>query len=337
MIKKTNLPFGIIISVIFSLMALSIKGTRQGDLNTAVAIATLAYNFLYGMICWTVFSLLIYHREKLGINVKSVSFGMMGVLGNALLLFMFDQLFGYFYPNSLQFHSPEVWIMYVATLVRGIVVGSLYYFINLYIALLKDSQLQQLEVEQLKRAQLEARMSSLREQLSPHFLFNTLSTLSTLSTETAVKDYVAELANVYRYALVNKEADKILLQDELDFTNAYLHIMKIRLEDALFIKIKIDKNLSAYKMIPFSLQLLVENAIKHNIASISKPLNIEIYNEEKNNIVVKNNIQEKKASLPTTGIGLANLMSRYELIYRKPIEILRTEQYFAVKLPISEK
>jgi len=93
--KKTNLPFGIIISVIFSLMALSIKGTRQGDLNTTVIVATLSYNLLYGMICWTVFSQLIFHREKLGINVKSVSFGVMAVLGNALFLFLFVQIWSF--------------------------------------------------------------------------------------------------------------------------------------------------------------------------------------------------------------------------------------------------
>ncbi|MCT3914445.1 hypothetical protein CMU59_18295 [Elizabethkingia anophelis] len=332
--KQTNFLFGIIFSFIFSLMALSIKGSRYGDFSLLLATSTVIYNFLYGITCWIIFNRLIHFRFLLGLNINSFKVGAVSILGSALLLFVFDFTYDYFFPNSLQFQFTDLRLMYVGTLLRGIVVSGLYYFIQLYILLLKDSQLQELEVEQLKLAQLEARMSSLRAQLSPHFLFNSLNTLSILSSDSIVKSYIRELANIYRYVLVHKDCELVFVHEELDFTNAYLHIMKNRLGKALIIDISIDLGLLYYRMIPFSLQLLAENAIKHNIASLSKPLRIEIYNEGKQYIVVRNNLQPKVSIDGGTGIGLYNLMSRYELTLDKTIEIVSTENFFMIKLPI---
>jgi len=125
-------------------------------------------------------------------------------------------------------------------------------------------------------------------------LFNTLNTLSTLTTDKTIKDYVAQLADVYRYVLENKTHNTTTLSNELAFAKAYLYIMQIRFDEALKVEINIDGILGKALIATFSLQLLLENAMKHNIASLSNPLHILLYNEGNGFIVVENNLQEKK-------------------------------------------
>lgn len=251
-----------------------------------------------------------------------------------MLTFLYDYLFSFFTDSTLQF--PEITgnkRIYVL-LLRGVLVSGLFYFINYYLHVLAEKQKSKIEIEQLKQAQLAANLSSLKEQLSPHFLFNTLNTLSSLTQEKMVKDYVAELANVYRYVLQYKELDTATLQQEILFIESYLYILKTRLENAIDVTMNVDNAVMYSKIPPLTLQLLIENAIKHNVASASRQLKIEIKNTTDNFLVITNNFQSKKTIQASTGTGLSNVLQRYRLLFNKEIIIEKTDTSFTVKLPI---
>lgn len=256
------------------------------------------------------------------------------ILCVALLTYVYDYLFSFFTDFILQFPETSGNRRAYMLLLRGLLVSGLFYFINYYLYVLAEKQKRTIEVEQLKQAQLTANLSSLKEQLSPHFLFNTLNTLSSLTQEKPVKDFVAELANVYRYVLQYKKLDTASLQQEIIFIESYLYILKTRLENAIDVTIDIDTDAMQSKLPPLTLQLLIENAVKHNVAAAGAQLKIEIRNDKDNFLVVSNNYQPKISVQPSTGTGLSNVLERYRLLFGKEIIIEKTESFFAVKLPL---
>jgi LytS/YehU family sensor histidine kinase len=190
------------------------------------------------------------------------------------------------------------------------------------------------EVEQLKKENLEAQLNSLKQQISPHFLFNSLSTLQTIVPNESAKEFIAKLSEVYRYLLSNSENHLVSLREELDFSQSFLYILKERFEDGLLVTLTIDPAVLDLQIPPFSLQLLIENAIKHNSISFEEPLQISISNDNDKNIVVWNNLQPKISVEKSTKIGLENIQKRYLLLSKKEIEIFKNGTQFLVKLPL---
>lgn len=191
------------------------------------------------------------------------------------------------------------------------------------------------DLKRLKNNNLNAQLQLLKQQISPHFLFNALSTLQSITKEEDTKNYILQLSNIYRYLLQKNDDDFVCLQEEIQFVNSYLYILKERFEDGLNIDINIDDDAIRKLIPPLSLQILIENAVKHNIVSWEKPLQIEIYNED-DFIIVKNNLQPKASTL-SFGIGLNNIKKRYDLLNNKNIEIKQDENFFIVKLPLITK
>ncbi len=191
----------------------------------------------------------------------------------------------------------------------------------------------ELKAAQAQQFALEARISSLREQLSPHFMFNSLNTLSSLISDERAQYFVGQLANVYRYLLDSREQSTVSLNKEIEFTMSYWHIIKERYESAVELNIVLNTDNAMQRIPPLALQTLVENAIKHNIATESRPLKISIH-ECEDKIIIENNFQPKATQEDSTGVGLYNLAERYRLFFDKEIEIERTEKHFTVKLPI---
>ena len=192
-----------------------------------------------------------------------------------------------------------------------------------------------INAEKLKTESIASRYESLKNQVNPHFLFNSLNALSQLVYEdqaVAVK-FIKKLSDVYRYVLDIREKEVVKLSDELAFLEAYVFLQKIRFEENLKININLPHNAEAM-IAPLSLQILVENAIKHNIISADEPLQINVYLEEDNFIVVKNNVQIKNIREPSSGIGLSNIKSRYEYLTPKPVEVLPGAHEFLVKIPV---
>ena len=201
--------------------------------------------------------------------------------------------------------------------------------------LVKQAESDQLKNEQLERSKAEAELEALKNQVDPHFIFNSLNTLSYLIDEwpAKAKQFNDNLAGVYRYILQNKARDLVMMKEELEFVNHYFLLLKIRFGNAVQLNISIDEKDSEQCLIPpISLQVLVENAIKHNEFSEAHPLHIDIYfaNDE---LVVKNEIRKKQLR-HSSQIGLKNLDERYKLITTKNIQVTEMNDHFRVQLPV---
>jgi LytS/YehU family sensor histidine kinase len=215
---------------------------------------------------------------------------------------------------------------------RGIIVSSLTYFAVYYYRLLFLLQRSRLENERLNQENLYAQLASLREQISPHFLFNSLNTLSTLSHEEPVKEYILKLSEVYRYVLQYQQQNIVPVKEELAFVRSYVYILESRFEDGLKVNIRIDPHCLHRKILPFALQLLVENAVKHNAISYTKPLAIDIYDENES-LVVENDLRARATTHGDYSTGLDSLAKRYRLTAAKEIVVMRNAAKFKVQIP----
>src|SRR6185295_12470087 len=204
------------------------------------------------------------------------------------------------------------------------------------IFLVKESESEMIRNEQLERARAEAELEALKNQIDPHFIFNSLNTLSHLIDNNPAKarQFNDNLADVYRYILQNKARDLVLLREELQFLQSYFLLLQIRFEKAVELQLNLrDETLDQYLIPPISLQILAENAIKHNEFSEASPLLIEI--EMKNDeLVIHNPVHRKVLRKASSKIGLQNLGERYKMTTNKEIIIKDEEKDFTVILPI---
>ncbi|MCJ7448664.1 MAG: histidine kinase [Bacteroidales bacterium] len=188
--------------------------------------------------------------------------------------------------------------------------------------------------QKLREENLIFQNETLKNQVNPHFLFNSLNTISSLiqlQPETAEK-FINNLSSVYRYILENGPRDKVALKSELDFIIGYFNLHEVRDEEKIILNIE-EIDTGKFEILPVSLQILIENAIKHNIATRENPLRISIYIEGQY-IVVNNNLQKKATQLQSMKIGLKNLSERIRLTTGKDLVIEETNNYFVVKLPL---
>ncbi len=243
-------------------------------------------------------------------------------LGNSILGYIFDE--SYNHPLRSKIVLP---IILISTMTMAIY-EALYYYIRLKESIRVE--------EQTKRAIVQAQLDALRNQAQPHFFFNTLNTLRDIidqNTKEEAKEFVNRLSEVYRFILESGNSNLISLADELKFAEAYMHIQKERFGQNLSIKWNINERKKEYLIIPMSLQLLLENAVKHNVISKAKPLEIYVETQD-DRLIVYNKIVPKSTHLPTTKLGLKNITSRYRLISEEEILISKKEGIFKVSLPL---
>lgn len=196
-----------------------------------------------------------------------------------------------------------------------------------------------LEAEKLKKENMEAQFDMLRNQINPHFLFNNLNALSSLiyTDQDAAARFVEELSGVYRYLLENKYKTIVPLKTEIAFIDAYIFLLKVRFRENLKFDIKIPEQYHNRQLPPLTLQMLVENAIKHNIVSREEPLSIKVFVDEKEYLVVSNNLQRRPDTANSTGTGLNNIISRYRYFTGKPVHISTSESCFTAQLPLLQE
>ena len=192
------------------------------------------------------------------------------------------------------------------------------------------------ESEQLKKVTLQSRLDGLKEQVNPHFLFNSLNSLSSLISEDPKKasKFLDEMSKVYRYLLRNNEEGLTTLTAELQFIRSYFHLLKTRYGEGIDIRINVDASFMNSLIPPLTLQLLVENAVKHNVILKEKPLQIEIVTSKDGKLTVKNCLQPKVAKAPSTKIGLNNIISKYKLLNQPEIDVHETGKEFIVTVPL---
>lgn len=239
------------------------------------------------------------------------------------VIFFYDYALGFRFLGDVQ---QMVWTTLSITFIITLFMHSRSFLRNWKAAELNSAQLQ--------KESMKAQYDSLKSQVNPHFLFNSLNALTNLIYEDQDKAarFVKQLSEVYRYVLDTQGREVVSLAEEVKFLRSYLFLQQIRFGD----KLKVDLGLDAanIQVAPLVLQMLVENAIKHNVISSESPLTIRIYGE-KENIVVENNIHKKNV-LPeeSKGIGLENIRRRYSFLSSNKIEVVNTGQLFTVKLPV---
>lgn len=183
-----------------------------------------------------------------------------------------------------------------------------------------------------------AKFESLKSQIDPHFLFNSLNVLSSLIEENPdnAQRFTTSLSKIYRYVLEQKDKELVSVDEELRFAKTYMNLLKMRFENSLFYELPTEEINPEAKVVPLSLQLLLENTVKHNIVSERKPLHIRI-SIKNNYLVVENDFQKKEVLQDRKGVGLENIVNRYGIITDRKILIEQNEKIFAVKIPILTK
>ncbi|MFC5408978.1 sensor histidine kinase [Larkinella bovis] len=189
---------------------------------------------------------------------------------------------------------------------------------------------------ELKKLHMERQLDSLKQQVNPHFLFNSLNSLTALISENPEKAevFAEELSSVYRYVLRANEQNLTELDTELAFIQSYYHLLKTRYGAGLALDVKIDSTYARYQLPPLTLQLLLENAVKHNVALVDQPLKITIKTNQTACILVSNNLQKKQSRVLSNGIGLTNILAKYQMLGQSAPTIEEVSGQFIVRLPL---
>ena len=230
------------------------------------------------------------------------------------------------YPSESQFLVLNIYGLLFIVPIVSINFGSFF---------LTEWKKSERQVKELEKENLLSQFQSLQSHIDPHFLFNNLNILSTLIKEKKAIDFLENFADIYRYLLNFKGSELVTLSEELDSLSSYFYILRIRFSDALRIDISVPPELQTKNVLPLSIQMLIENAVKHNVISVNRPLLIKLFTEDNQYIVVKNNIQTKyvdKSKLTNT--GLKNIINRYRYYTENKVSVIQTENEFIVKLPL---
>ena len=253
-----------------------------------------------------------------------VLFLFVGVLSTII-----SQLLGIWFKGGLTAYEYSI-IQFVKDLVFFI---TSVFVTNLIYLIIKNQE----RIEENKNLTIENfknRYNALKNQTDPHFLFNSLNSLNGLIgyDDERAHEYLIQLSSVFRYTI--QERSVVTLSDELEFAESYIYLMKIRYGDAISVNIHILDSYRDYYILPFAIQTLVENAVKHNIASLQKPLSLVIKITEDETIIVENNLQPRQDMRYGNGLGLSNLNERYWLMFRKNINIQADNSVFRVEIPL---
>ncbi len=334
--QKVLLPIALLVAFLLTLpRVLSHYSITEElvDSFTTASIHDIFFRFIFATVLfWSVLQLNTNWKYVLKNNSRNKRIGFL-VFSNTLLFVFFVGIFNYFYPILVGQNIPKNelglvhFVYFIVALILVFVSGVLRY------QLIHKEDV--IEKEKLKQEKLKSELAALKNQINPHFLFNSLNSLNTLvqGNEEATM-FVNKLSSLYRYILQSGSQDLVPLGDELAFLKSYVHLIKTRYRDRFSITIEIDEKWLPAKIPVLSLQLLIENAVKHNEISESLPLQVNVFTDE-GHLVVENKIQPKSTAVDSTGNGLANLAKRYDLLENKRIAISNTNNIFRVKLPLN--
>ena len=343
MIQKLikELPRAIVLSIAITILLFLVKiitGVAvQFDVNLLV---NFGYTFLYGMVLYMGnASLFIYFDEKFQterFSKKRITIGFLSsfVLSMVLIfilrvyedVFIERASFTAFFANE----KPSNYL--VATIITFIVTLAFHAFY-----FYKTIQENKVKEQKIIATTANAQFESLKNQIDPHFLFNSLNVLSSLIEENPAnaQKFTTSLSKIYRYVLEQKNKELVAVSEELAFAEMYMQLLAMRFENSIHFDLP-DCFDEEAKVVPLSLQLLLENCIKHNSVSDSKPLHIKI-SIENNQLVIENNLQKKEVLSDGKGVGLQNIVNRYALLTARKVRIVQDATSFKVYLPILTK
>ena len=232
--------------------------------------------------------------------------------------------------------DPPIWSQLIVLNVWGIAVIIPSFSLYFGLLFLNQWQASKLDMERYQKETMANRFINLKNHLDPHFLFNNLNILSSLidKDQALSQKFLVRFAQVYRTLLLNKDEDLILLEEEVDFIKSYIFLLKVRFEKNINFNVQIDKSSMMYMIPPLTIQMLIENAIKHNTITEKTPLNIIISSEDKKLLVI-NTLNEKKEELKyKSGTGLRNIQARFKYFSDRELVIEKNHDRFSVSIPL---
>lgn len=328
----------IAVFVVLVFIRLLTVGTIDFDLNLLVHFG---YTMLYGYSLYFsnsfVFSKLDYFFKDNRFNRKRIIIGgiasfMVSMIVIFLMRIVEDVIIEKKSLNEfLSAENPSNYIVaMVITLIITLGIHAFYFY--------KAYQENKVKEQKVIAGNASAQFESLKNQIDPHFLFNSLNVLSSLIEENPenAQKFTTSLSKIYRYVLEQKDKELVSIQEELAFAKTYMNLLKMRFENSITYELPQNFDNEEAKVVPLSLQLLLENCIKHNVVSESKPLHIKIYIEN-NFLVVENNLQKKEVLSDRKGVGLQNIVSRYAILTKRNVLVEELQTSFKVLLPILTK
>ena len=223
---------------------------------------------------------------------------------------------------------------YLTSLLITVLISGIFHAVYFY----RELQNKKVTEQKIIAGTASAKFDALKNQLDPHFLFNSLNVLTSLIEENpdAAQRFTTSLSKVYRYVLEQKSKELVTVDEELQFARTYVSLLKMRFEDSIVFDIPDKATNPEARVVPLSLQLLLENAVKHNVVNTAKPLRIKIF-EKEGNLVVENNLQPKEVVKKSSGVGLFNIQQRYKLLTERQVQINKATSIFSVKIPMLTK
>ncbi len=283
------------------------------------------FDYLNNKVVWKK-----YAKYRIAIGaLGSIFFTMLGIF--ALRMFTNMVIMS---ESFSEFLAGERAVHYLYSLILTIVVSVFFHAVYFY----KSWQENKVKEQKIIAGTASAKFDALKNQLDPHFLFNSLNVLTSLIEEdpNQAQKFTTSLSKVYRYVLEQKNKDLVSVDEELQFAKTYVRLLKMRFEDSIVFEVPEKANNPEAKIIPLSLQLLLENAVKHNVVNSSRPLHLKVY-EKDGMLCVSNNLQEKQVVKKSSGVGLKNIQQRYGILTTRNVHINKTAADFTVELPMLTK
>ncbi|WP_081894456.1 2TM domain-containing protein [Muricauda sp. MAR_2010_75] len=333
------LSIAIVVGLVLATIFIGLKALSGGDVAfDAKMMREVGYYIFYSIVLTFLNSFYYdyvnhkvtwkrYAKYRLAISaIGGILVTMMGILWIRMVLGL-----GFEGKDWESFIAGEEPAFYVVALLITMVVSVFFHAVYFY----KNWQEKRVKEQKIIAGTASARFDALKNQLDPHFLFNSLNVLTSLIEEDPdqAQRFTTSLSKVYRYVLEQKNKDLVTVDEELNFARTYVRLLKMRFEDSIVFEIPEKCTIPDAKIVPLSLQLLLENAVKHNVVTSSKPLHIKVF-EQNGMLVVSNNLQEKQVVKKSSGVGLQNIKQRYNMLTDREVTITKNTLDFSVALPM---
>lgn len=335
------LGLSLIITVFIAILSIFVFGNGNFSLEYITQQIVISFVFSFGLTAVnSYFHDFLNRRYKWENNPqKRLWIGAIGSLVLTLVVFGFLRFWIYYYFTGntiMEFieNEKKQWDSYVIALIITLIASLFTHAFYFYRALQKK----EVKKQKIIAGTASARFDALKNQLDPHFLFNSLNVLTSLIEEdpNQAQKFTTSLSKVYRYVLEQKNKDLVTVDEELNFARTYIRLLKMRFEDSIIFNIPEKSSMPEARIVPLSLQLLLENAVKHNVVNASRPLHIKV-SEEGGMLMVSNNLQEKQVVKKSSGVGLQNIKQRYEILTDREVNITKTASSFSVAIPMLTK
>ncbi|RKR07898.1 histidine kinase [Maribacter vaceletii] len=318
-----------------------VSGNIDSEFNIDRAWAEYWQNMIFSLVLYFVNAYWVeYHIKAFKNNLFTIKRFLIAILGNVIFsllgVFVSELIIevGIYKLSFWNFFGAQRIEEYRMSMLISIVISLVFYAIWYY----KNRQENKVKEQKIIAGTASAKFDALKNQLDPHFLFNSLNVLTSLIEEDPyqAQKFTTSLSKVYRYVLEQKNKDLVYVDEELQFAKTYIKLLKMRFEDSIVLDIPDNCTDTEAKIVPLSLQLLLENAVKHNVVTSDRPLNIRVF-EEDGDLCVTNNIQEKRVVKKSSGVGLKNIQERYAILTDRNVEISKETMEFTVRLPMLTK